>query len=311
MSGGSSYKSIICTTTVQALPFIPDVFLHKRTFHKTWKEILMLECPTVAIKSIVPFLIFWSKIFNNCFGEYFWLGGSYFPLWRKRIGNNGAFCLCKTSSISIGQGSIAWVFTEVLARFLFNNDRGGQIGQILGFLNVRDWPLSLPTPGNPQRFTSNWQKKRELSNPARPSSRLCMSDPRHRPQDRAASLQSIDPQSISNNASKPPCTLAMSGRRNRFFGTSASPYQGSIASCHLASVISSLWAGSKPQKRNGKVESSGGKPWPTQQFSPSWLTWFQNQNPRESYPWIQNSILGSGSGTACTSPGIFRSARTS
>ena len=47
------------------------------------------------------------------------------------------------------------------------------------------------------------------------------------------------------------------------------------------------------------------------QFSPSWLTWFQNQNPRESYPWIQNSILGSGSGTACTSPGIFRSARTS
>ena len=58
MSGGSSYKSIICTTTVQALPFIPDVFLHKRTFHKTWKEILMLECPTVAIKSIVPFLIF-------------------------------------------------------------------------------------------------------------------------------------------------------------------------------------------------------------------------------------------------------------
>ena len=72
------------------------------------------------------------------------------------------------------------------------------------------------------------------------------------------------PQSISNNASKPPCTLAMSGRRNRFFGTSASPYQGSIASCHLASVISSLWAGSKPQKRKGKVESSGGKPWPTQ-----------------------------------------------
>ena len=104
----------------------------------------------------------------------------------------------------------------------------------------------------------------ELSNPARPSSRLCMSDPRHWPQDRAASLQSIDPQSISNNASKPPCTLAMSGRRNRFFGTSASPYQGSIASCHLASVISSLWAGSKPQKRKGKVESSGGKPWPTQ-----------------------------------------------